>query len=490
MKSPSSPPLAPAPCSAPAWFTPELRARVLFWTGVALFLVYGAFRQRFIWGVDSFGYFELGKLLSEGRLFLPLDFTSTAPQALTPWGFKIDALGRAVPEYPPGFPLLLALGHLVKAPLWVTPAIGVISCVVLFRLLRERASEPTAWLLTAAWAVMPLTVYGSTMLMSDLAAATTLLGGFLAWRRGRVVAAAWLFGLSVMVRPTNVLFFAPFALLLPWDRATWRFLLHLAVPAALYALYNHLLFGAPWHTGYGNVSGQLSRAVVPQFAGFFAVITVTLLSPLLVAFAAGALVRPTRERVFLVLWPLVFVAFYSFWTGGGTDKWWWARFILPGFPALFLLAADGAEEARRWLAARGRWWTVLPWVLLAWLPGQYLHFGLAQEDLWTRSTGLPNRALVDQLSATVPPGALVGSLEHASSVYLYTDLVPFVSVEESAPLLVEDALRQGRRVFLLPEPWNETHPRIQMLFERFTAREVARFHTPWPDQKLYELTAR
>ncbi len=490
MKSSSSPQLAPVPWSAPTWFTPEIRARVLFWTGVALLLVYGAFRQRFIWGVDSFGYYEFGRLLSEGRLFLPLEFTSAAPQALTPWGFKIDALGRAVPEYPPGFPLLLALGHLLRAPLWVTPAIGVASCVVLFQLLRARASEPTAWLLTAAWAVMPLTVYGSTMLMSDLAATTTLLAGFLAWRRGRLAGAAWLFGLSVMVRPTNVLFFAPFALLWTWDRATWRFLGHLTVPAALYALYNHLLYGAPWRTGYGNVTSQFSLAVVPEFAAFFAVITVTLLTPVLVAFAAGAFARPTRERVFLLLWPLVFVAFYSFWSAGGTDKWWWARFILPGYPALFLLAADGAENARRWLASRGRAWTALPWLLLALLPAQFLRFGLAQEDLWLRQIGEPNRVLVEQIAATVPPGALVGSLEHASSLYLYTDIIPFVSVQDNAPQLVDDALRHGRRVFLLPEPWNETHPRISVLLERFTAREVTRFHTPWPNQKLYELSRR
>lgn len=490
MKPASSPQPAPAPWSAPAWFTPELRARVLFWAGVALLLVYGAFRQRFIWGVDSFGYFQFGKLLSEGRLLLPLNFASAAPEALTPWGFKIDALGRAVPEYPPGFPLLLALGHLVRAPLWVTPVIGVVSCVVLFQLLRERASEPTAWLLTAAWAVMPLTVYGSTMLMSDLAAATTLLAGFLCWRRGHLAGAAWLFGLSVMVRPTNVLFFAPFALLWRWDRTTARFLLHLAVPAALYALYNHLLYGAPWRTGYGNVANQFSLTVVPEFAAFFVGITVTLLSPGLVAFAAGALARPTRERVFLALWPAVFVAFYSCWAAGGTDKWWWARFILPGYPALFLLAADGVEGARRWLARRGPRRTILPWLVLAALPAQFLHFGLTQPDLWSRTTGAPNRALVEQLAATVPPGALVGSLEHASSLYLYTDVVPFVSVQDRAPLLVEDALRQGRRVFLLPEPWNEDHPRIRALLDRFAAHEVARFHTPWPNQKLYELSRR
>jgi hypothetical protein len=337
---------------------------------------------------------------------------------------------------------------------------------------------------------MPLTVYGSTMLMSDLAATTTLLAGFLAWRRGRPMAAAWLFGLGILVRPTNVLFFAPFLLVLPRDRATFRLLLHLAVPCALYALYNHLLYGAPWRTGYTNVGGQLSAAVVPEFAAFFFSITWTLLTPVLLGLAGLALARPTRERIFLLLWPLVFIAFYSFWSAGGADKWWWARFILPGYPALFLLAADGAETARRWLASFGRGWSVLPWLLLAVLPVQFLRFGIAQPDLWIRTTGAPNRELVEQLAATLPPGALIGSLEHASSLYLYTPFTPFVSVQHQAPQLVDDALRQGRRVFLLPEPWNEEHPRIRTLLDRFAHREVGRFHTPWRDQKLYELTLR
>lgn len=480
----------PEPLRAPAWLTPELRSRLLFWCGVGLLLVYGAFRQRFIWGVDSFGYFQLGKLFSEGRIFLPLEFATEALKPLAPWGFRVDELGRAIPEYPPGFPLLLALGHLVRAPLWVTPCIGVASCWILWQLLRERASAPTAALLTLAWALMPLTVYGSTMVMSDLAATTAVLGGYLAWRQGHLALAAWIFGFSFTVRPTNVLFFLPLLLVLPRDRSSLKLLLHLAVPCALYALYNHLLYGAPWRTGYTNVGAQFSREVVPQVAAFFLSTTWTQLTPLLLAFAGLAFARPTRERVFLLLWPLTFITFYSFWASGGTDKWWWARFILPGLPALFLLAADGVETLRTFLTRRNPLWAALPWVLLLLLPGQYLRFGLAQSDLWTRETGAPNRALVDQVATLLPPGALIGSLEHASSFYLYTRLTPFVSVQIETPQLVEGALRQGKRVFLLPEPWNETHPLITRLHERFGHREIARLHTPWPDQKLYELTLR
>jgi hypothetical protein len=488
----TAPELQPAAAPPPAGsgMSPALRSRILFWAGLVLFLIYGAFRQRYIWGVDSFGYFQLGKLFSEGRVFLPLDFPTEAKAALSPWGFRVDALGRAIPDYPPGFPLLLAIGHLVRAPLWVTPAIGVLSCWLIFQLLRERAGELTSWLLTSAWAVMPLTVYGSTMLMSDLAATTAVLAGYLAWKRRSPAAAAWLLGLSFMIRPTNVLFLGPLLVVLPRDRSALRLFLHLAAPCALYALYNHLLYGAPWRTGYGNVAGHLSIAVVPETAKFFLSTTWTLLTPILLGFAAAALTRPNRERIFLLLWALVFVGFYSFWIGGGTDKWWWARFILPGFPALFLLAADGVELARSRLADVGRWPALLPWVLLAILPGQYLRFGAAQDDLWVRTIGVPNRELVRQVEAALPPGALIGSLEHASSFLLYSHLTPFVSMQPDAPRLIEDALRQGRKVYVLPEPWNQDHPRIREILRRFSPREAGHFDTPWPNQTLFELSLR
>ena len=484
----------PAPGDIPRFsIGAEMRENLLLLAGMMLFLVYGAFRQRFIWGVDSFGYFEFGKLLSEGRVFLPLDIPSRAAEALVPWGFRLNALQQAVPEYPPGYPLLLSIGHLLRAPTWVNPVCGVVSCALLFGLLQRRASTGTALLLTAGWAVMPLTVYGSTMLMSDLVAATALMGGLLAFQTGRPALSAWILGFAITVRPTNVLFLLPFVLLLDADRKTLRFLLHLSAPCLLYAAYNTWLFGAPWRTGYGNVSTVLTSDVFPRFLPFFAATTWTLLTPIIVLFAAAALLRPNRERVFLVLWALGLAVFYSFWSGGGTDRWWWARFLLPAYPAIFLLAGDGAEAAKGWLARRfggGRWPALCVLAALLAVPALNLKFGLAQNDLWQRTTGEPNRQLVGAIEGAIPPGSLVGSLEHASSLKLYTKLIPFVCVHPKAPELVDETLARGLKVYLLPEPWQMDQPVVRELFRRFEAREVARYHSPWPDLRLFELHRR
>lgn len=468
------------------------RGRVLWFAAFVLFLVYGSFRQRYIWGVDSFGYFGFGRLLSEGRLFLPLPYESPHAAALVPWGFKLIGT-HAVPEYPPGFPLLLAIGHMLRAPLWVTPFCGVVSCALLFRLLRLRTTFGVALLLTAGWALMPLTVYGSTMLMSDLVAATVLLGGLLAFRLERFALAGWILGLSVAVRPTNALFFLPFCLLLRMDRGSLRFVLNVAGAAALYALYNTVLYGAPWRTGYGNVGSSFSLEIFPQFFAFFLTTTWSLLTPIVIVPALLAFRRPTRERFFLLLWPLVLMAFFACWEAGGADKWWWARFILPGLPMLFLLAADGWEFAHEWWTARlGRpgLARALTLLALAAVPFLGVRFGLAQGDLWLRNTGQVNYELVRQVEAAVPPGALVGSLEHASSFTLYTQLTPFVPVHRESVALIDEALASGRRVFLLPEPWQRENPYIVTIFARFGVREVARYDSPWRDLTLYELTRR
>ncbi|MBX3736421.1 MAG: hypothetical protein KF715_07030 [Candidatus Didemnitutus sp.] len=495
---------APAHPSAAAPDSPESRwawrawlqrhrGGLLMFAAFALFLVYGSCRQRYIWGVDSFGYYELGKVISEGRITLPLHFESVHKSPLTPWGFLVREQGVPTPSYPPGFPLLLALGHLVRAPLWVTPAIGVLSCALLLRLLRRRTSEAVALLLTAAWALMPLTVYGSTMLMSDLVAATTLMGGLLAWQQGRLGLAAWIFSFSFAVRPTNVLFFVPLLLVLPRDRTSVRFLLHFIVPCAIYAVYNTLLYGRPWRTGYGNIMVGMEARIFPEFFAFFLRTTWELLTPIVIGFAALAFVRPSRERFFLLAWWLTFVGFYSFWAGGGADRWWWARFILPGMAGLFLLAGDGCEWARQWMGKtfpHARWVAVLPLLLIAVLPFAYLRDARNRPEIWRRDTGLPNHLLVEKVCATVPEGSLIGTLEHASSFYLYSSLVPFVCIDPAASELVDEALRHGRRVFVLPEPWHVDHPEVRELLTRFSATEAGKFDTPWAGQTLYELKLR
>jgi hypothetical protein len=470
-------------------------ARILGWlAAAALFAIYVAFRQRAIWGADSFGYFELGKLFSEGRVHLPLAFSAAEFPAVVPPGFTRNAAGLVVPGYPPGFPLLLAPGHLLGVPMLVTPLLGVVSCWLLFQLIRDRADTLTAAVFTLAWAFMPLTVLGGTMAMSDGVAATVLLGALLAHARGKMAAGGWLLGLAIAVRPTNAMFLAPFALLCRRDRAHARLAVHLALAGAAYAAYNTWLYGAPWRTGYGDVAGGLQPGLLPSHLAFYLRESWPVLSPVIVLLAALGWFRPDRRKWALLLWPLMLALFYACWDAGGTDRWWWTRFLMPGHPLLFLLAADGFVRARAWLSARtapGRRplaATVLT-AVVALLPVYYVMFGLGRRDLWQRDTGLVNHEVVAKVARLAPAGSLVGTIEHASTCLIETELVPFSPLDDSAPRLVTRALGEGRRVFVLLEPWNADNETVRRLLQRHHAREVARYPELWNGLPLYELAA-
>ncbi len=461
---------------------------ILGWAAaLVLFAIYAAFRQRAIWGADSFGYLELGKLLSEGRVHLPLAFPAAEFPAVVPPGFTLNAAGLVVPGYPPGFPLLLAVGHLLGFPMWVTPALGVLSCWLLFQLLRERVAPATAWAFTLAWAFMPLSVLGGTMVMSDGVAAAVLLGALLAHRRGKMAAAGWLLGLAIAVRPTNALFLAPFLLFCRADRAHLRLALHLALAGAVYAGYNFWLYGAPWRTGYGDVAGGLQPALLPSHLGFHLRESWNVLSPVIVLLAGFGLVRPDRRKLGLILWPLILALFYSCWDAGGIDRWWWTRFLMPGHPLLFLLAAEGFIRIRGWWTAKlsGAVLTAA----IAVLPLYYVAFGVGRRDLWQRDTGLINHEIVARVAKLAPAGSLVGTIEHASTCLIETELVPFSPLDGSAPRLVTKALAEGRRVFLLLEPWNADNETVRLLLQRHHAREVARYPELWNGLPLYELSA-
>jgi hypothetical protein len=467
---------------------------VLGWAAaLALFALYAAFRQRAIWGADSFGYLELGKLFSEGRVHLPLAFSAAEFPAVVPPGFTPGADGLVAPGYPPGFPLLLALGHLLGAPMLVAPVLGAVSCWLLFKLLHERIGRPAAAAFTAAWAFMPLTVMGSTMVMSDGVAATIVLGALLAHQRGQMAAAGWLLGLAIAVRPTNALFLAPFALFCRWDRAHARLVVHLGLAGAIYAAYNAWLYGAPWHTGYGDVASGLQPALLPSHLGFYVRESWNVLSPVIVILAAFGLAPLNRRKLGLLLWPVLLALFYACWDAGGIDRWWWTRFLMPGHPLLFLLAAEGFGNIRSWWSARlgpsrvGFAGIVLT-AVVALLPLYYVAFGLGRRDLWQRDTGLINHEVVARVAKLAPAGSLVGTIEHASTCLIETELVPFSPLDGSAPRLVAKALGEGRRVFLLLEPWNADNETVQLLLQRYHGREIARYPELWNGLPLYELS--
>jgi hypothetical protein len=460
---------------------------------VGIFAMYGTIRQRYVGATDWYGYYQEGQLLKTGRVFLPTELPPAQYPAIVPFGYGIVG-GKGVPQYPPGYPLLLAAGGFVGLAFFVTPLVGLVSCGLMFLLIRDLTDRWVAAAFTLAWAFFPIVIYGSASVMSDLVAATALLGAYYAYRRGLLVLSAWVLGFSFSVRPTNVLFLAVLLLPLARDRRLIRYGLYLLGPALLYGFYNYTIFGRPWRTGYDDIRTFLTSTVFLEHIGFYLGQTLLQCTPLLIVLAWWGLRPWSREKLFYVLWSATFFFFYCFWFFG-RGRWWWVRFLLPGYPPIFLLAAMGFSRIRDRLISQApglgwRSWrvTALFASIALLLPAWGIIFTWNQHDIWKRDKGHDYYEITQRVAALVPPDSFVGSVEFAGSFRLYTSLTGFVSVYEHVPELVTEAFRQHRHVYILVEPWNQGDRAVKEAIARFSGEKIQEIPF-WGGLPLYELHA-
>ncbi len=466
----------------------ELFAVVVLVTACVVFTHY---RQRFVGGADLYGYHEQGAGIRAGRVALPLAPDIAAFAAAVPFGYVPTESG-ALPQYPPGFPLLLAIAGLVGGEGLVTPFLGALSGLLVFLILRRSVAPWTAAVCGALWTFFPIVAYSSTILMSDMVSATLLLAAWWLYLRGNTALSALVLGFSFAVRPTNVLFLV--ALLLPlWrDRRWLRYASWLAVPCAAYGLYNHLLFGAPWRTGYGGVGAEFRLEVFTSHLAFYSHQTLRQLGWPVAALALLGLCTRHRDRWFHLLWFAPFFALYCFWLSGG-DRWWWTRFLLPGYAALFLLAAPGFERLQAWVLAklpRPEWRPTAQVALLVLLGLSVLYYvrlARIEQDVWVRQKGIDYFYAVRRMAEVAPPGSYVGSIEFAGSTRLYTDLGGFLTFYDDSLALAEKVLRSGREVYLLIEPWRQEDPLVRQLLDRFPHERLPDIQV-WGGLPVYRLS--
>jgi hypothetical protein len=460
------------------------------------FYVNQHYNQRFIGAVDWYGYYQEALLLKSGRVTLPLELPVDEFPSVVPLGFNALADGRVVPQYPPGYPLLLAAAMVFHLEFYLMPLVGLASSLVLFGLVRDLTGDKwTAGLYAVLWAFFPIVTFGSTTLMSDLVAALFLMLTYWLYRRGQVFWSAFAMTFALCVRPTNGLFLVVFAVPLLRDRKLIRYGLCLLLPGLVYGYYNYRFFGAPWRTGYADIRTDLVPGLFFPHLDFYLQQIFLQFSPLVLLLALGGFTRPRGEKFFFLAWFAAFLLFYSFWRSGGSDRWWWCRFLLPGFAPGFLLSALGFSRVRTWLDERlaaGPRRLAAHLVLFAVIgvtPVYYVKFGLAQRDLWSTNKGRDYYQVVKLTEKIVPPGGYVGSVEFAGSHRLYTQLGSFCTMHDNSPKLVAHLLAQGRPVYILVEPWNKSHVVVQELLGRFTATKLQVIDL-WGGIALYRLTPR
>jgi hypothetical protein len=318
-------------------------------------------------GSDAFSYVTQADLWMRGaprmRIDMPMAWDAPWPDAIgtfTPLGYRAATDRRAiVPVTAPGLSMMMAAFKAVAghcAMFWVVPLSGALLVSATFLIGRRLGSDAVG--LAAAWlvATSPTLLAMSKSVMSDTpAAAFWALAISLILLRS--TAASFGAGLStsvaILIRP-NLL---PVGLVLGlW--AIWRELragsdarprrvLALAggaVPGCIaVAAINQWVYGSPLASGYGDLNSLFSLANVAVNARQYTSWLAETQTPLAIAGAAALLVPsrrlwPTPDARHAARW-LAAVALAVFGAYGAYrpfDAWWYLRFLLPAWPAVFI----------------------------------------------------------------------------------------------------------------------------------------------------------
>jgi hypothetical protein len=198
------------PATWPAWL-PDATASVISLAGLAASLyVATALLERMPHVQDSVAYLFQAETFALGRLWVP---TPAHSQFFTHEFILMDAAGRWFSKYPPGWPMILALGQLAGAPWVVDPICGALSLILLYRLGKE-IYRPRVGVLAAVLGLSaPFFLFLSGSFMSHTSGLLfTLLMTWAFWRASRSdrpalwsALAGVAFGMLFLIRPFSAL---------------------------------------------------------------------------------------------------------------------------------------------------------------------------------------------------------------------------------------------------------------------------------------------
>ena len=431
---------------------------------------YGSFAAA---GSDSSGYVSQARLWLSGipRVEQPWvqDFAwRNREWVFAPLGYKpLSPDGAIVPTYPPGLPMLMAvfLGTLGEnGPFYVAPLLGGLTVWLTYLLGKEAAGSKTAAVLAALMVLAsPVFLTHILMPMSDVptAAGWTLMAVLVL--KERTLPAGIVAGATLLIRPNLVLM--ALVPVFAWRRRREplvRYAVGLVPGLAAVMVINTLLYGGPMTTGYGSFSDAYALSSLPMNVRNYLVWLAQTQTPLILLalvplFARGAL-REDRPAVSprACLAAIVGLMFVSYLFYANFDHWFYLRFLLPAYPALFVLAA----AALRWLALKlpvaGR----VPAVALVcavMIPfgvnvarGAYVFNIAAYEQRHVRAAR--------EVESRTPADAIVLSVQHSGSVRYYANRITlrYDWLEENAlDSALRDVAAKGHRAYLVVDDWEE-----------------------------------
>lgn len=447
-------------------FTVPLVILLAFYLGVH----YGSFAAA---GSDSYGYVSQARLWLSGipRVEQPWvqDFSWPDREwVFSPLGYRpFSADGTIVPTYAPGLPMMMAAFLAVlgaTGPFYVVPVLAAFTLWFTYLLGKEATGSRTAAALAALLLLASPAFLTHVMVpMSDVpAAAGWTLACVLALKQ-RPLAAGIVSGLALLVRP-NLIALA----LMPvfaWRRRREPLTEYAVgiVPGVLgIVIINALLYGGPLSTGYGSLFELYSFGSLPINARNYGVWIVQTQTPLMLLAIVPLFVRDALRTDSAGVSPraclaaIVGLTLLSYLFYAPFDHWFYLRFLLPAYPALFVLLA----AAIRWLALKLPVEARVPAAAI--VCAAMIPFGVnvgRREGILNVATfeGRHIRA-ANEVASRTPADAIVLSVQHSGSVRYYANRITlrYDWLQDGAlDATLRDLAAKGRRAYLVVDDWEE-----------------------------------
>jgi hypothetical protein len=241
-------------------------------------------------------------------------------------------------------------------------------------------------------------------------------------------------GLALLVRPNLILLAGAFALWICWQ--DWRvgrgvmrlrrvaaFGICVAVSAAVVARVNLTLFGSATSSGYGDLSVLFALFWVPANIRLYGAWVIESQTPLVLVGVAMALLPVRRvwktapaQRGASLLGLLVVTVLSSYFVYQPFDAWWYLRYLLPAWPAVFLgvgILVARAMETRRLVPA------ALALLAVGWLSTQGVMYAERHDAFTMRDNEIRYQAVAALVHANTDPSSIILSMQHSGSVRYY-----------------------------------------------------------------------
>jgi membrane protein YfhO len=313
--------------------------------------------QDTVGGSDSYGYLSYARLISQGNMVRPviqlaqLDLPTDYNFLFIPLAYVEGKDPETMaPVYPPGLPLHYVISALILGweigPFIIAPLAATASLILIYLLGLELGLSRN---LSFAGAVMlatnPTATSNAMLAMSDGPSTFWALVAIFASLRSKkaafwAVIAGFSFGVAFLTRPTNILLLLPifFSLRLNLKTLVYFGLGGLPV-AAVFLISNTIAYGNPLMTGYVATKHQkhlLLGVFKERFRDYIYWVSKFMSPFILLGWLGTGINREIswRNRGLILSWFGIFFLFYCFYFP--YDEQWYARFLLPGIPALIL----------------------------------------------------------------------------------------------------------------------------------------------------------